>query len=61
MELQSATHSDGYWELHRRLEREGRIDHSAGGCSSGDPVVWRLHPGTLVRHVVTVCLREAAD
>jgi hypothetical protein len=30
--LQSASLSDTYWALHRRLEQEGRIHHSAAQC-----------------------------
>lgn len=31
-ELQRASYSDGYWELHRQLEREGKIGHSRENC-----------------------------
>jgi hypothetical protein len=37
--LRRATYSDGYWEIHRRLAFEGRIDHSVEQCPtrSGPP------------------------
>jgi hypothetical protein len=46
--LESVAMSDVYWETHRRLEREGRIEHAADECPerhSKEVLDWNPHTG----------------
>jgi len=55
-ELRSAALSDTYWNLHRRLEREGKMHHPAARCPDRDPAsrmsaVYSLGAWTQVRRL----------
>lgn len=45
LELRRAAYDDRYWEWHRRLEREGRLDHAQQACPDRDgPAIDRWAP-----------------